>query len=216
MKKTLPFLLVLSCLILACKQSEASSASWREEVFSGFNEIVLIVSGDDAEWMKLALECHDKEEQCADEYISRIPEYMRTTSESRDQYLKRIKQDYKDFPQPLHKEILRPLLSNMIQEEISPNIVPIVTAEIDAEKYSQKTDTLIVLAKLYIHKDIIPRMASITLSFYRPNISKTATLQSLYLTRTAIIPLNSPNEDIEKIIKEMVRGLSLNFVEKSH
>jgi hypothetical protein len=209
--KKKPWILVVCiCFIVSCKESNAASRSaLGEEVFKGINEVALIISGDDAEWMQVALECHGQEEKCADEYINRIPEPMKTTSESRDQYLARIKKDYKNIPGPLRKEALQATLIKAISKKVTPGLTPIIID--NAGEYLDKKDALIVIARIFIYRDIDPSIATLSLSFYRPDISNEARFQSLFYERTTVIPLNLSESEIAKRIEASANSTGFNL-----
>ncbi len=215
MKKTIISLLCILCFMVACDEGNASSkTALAEEVFKNANEVFLLVSGDGLEWMQSALECHGKEEQCADRFINRIPEPMKVTSESRDQYLARIKNDYKSYPAPLREEALRISLVDAISKNVTAGLTPVIVD--DAQNYLNKKDALIVVARLFIYRELSPAIATLSLSFYRPNVSNQARFQSIYYERTTVIPLNLSEQEIADRLSTVGSAAGLHLVKWSH
>lgn len=212
-KWLLGFICILGVMLYGPKEIFAES-NLDTKFLAGFDEVVLYVEGVDTSGdYQEAIRCHGIEEQCADVYIAKIPDYMKPTAESRDQYLNRLKETYRDCPPPLRTHELESALGGAILKKFKKD--PIIVADRKLlEAYIDKKGTLIVIVKLSIQTDTVPHIAVLNSSLHRFGLKLKSTdlFEAVFYRKTAAIPLDLAEEEIAKRVLLSIRGgWHLNF-----
>jgi hypothetical protein len=185
--------------------------------FQGIREVVLYVRWSEPDWAAEALRCHGMEEQCGDEFISRIPEYMKPTTESRDEYVSRLKEDFRDYPSPLRPDALKQALAGAIRKEFTNHHTVLVEdTPTGIHGYITKRGTAIVIIDLYIQKDTSPHIAILNASLYRPYLQPAESFASLSLRKTVAIPLNLSEAEIGQRVRSATTGWYLYWIDRYH
>lgn len=198
---------LLSGLVLLPNKSLAVTGE--SSPYDNIDQVVLIFPK--AQWsFREAVVCQGIEEKCADNYIAKLPENMKLTS-VRDKYIARLKDHLKNYPMPLREESLRAAMTDFINKHFKSikDIVDLGSSFEHLDKYTGKPNTLIILTKVVIHKDMEPPLAILQVEVGPIHRGKRAHVSAIP------IPLNLPETEIAKRLSSSLKGLGMSAVPKS-
>ncbi len=153
---------------------------------------------------KEAIRCHEKEELCANEYEARIPEYIKSTSMSRDEYIKKLKQDFLNYAVLFQSKTFKDFIANILSNNLNIKTEPLfLESEKETQDYLKRKNTLIVKISNYKHTGVEPPITVLQISFIRPDLS-----QELFALERAIpLPTGLSKEKILEMVADDLKAL---------
>jgi hypothetical protein len=148
-----------------------------------------------------AVECHGREESCAEKYAGKGP------SHHRDELIRQLKADYSAFPAPLHYDNLVKEFTDGITSKILPYVTPQNCTRPPVAVYSisdlqpsadeKHRDILTVAVKLHI----IDSMAVMNVNLYRPDQAHSDFASQVQMEQVGAIPSGLPEEQLAAWVK---------------
>ena len=214
--KSITIILFLGFVILtACWSHRAHAACkpmWKpaNPIFDDLKRVNILLDGP-ANKYPIALDCHDREAQCADETLKYQPE-------DRPEFIKAIENDYRAYPEPVRRDRVLGVFSAMLKLKLMPHVAPGPDCSvpdpvvIDIHKQQGKPQheaiegdpaTLTVAIVENILNDTKPPIAVFNVLLYRPDPTHAdfGTQMPWYVTA---IPLDLPDDQIAGRLNEFV------------
>lgn len=183
-----------------------------ESYFKNVKQVALYIQSPKWDEQE-ALRCHGIEEKCANERENRIPEYMRSNEITQNEYINKLKEDYKKYPKFLQPETMQnsfvPVLNDLFN--IDSDII-ILDSNEDLQRYLSKNDTLIVHIKYSIPDISGIRLTILQIIFYKSD----KIYKDLPISLAIAIANGTSTEDAFKIITKNLKGISTLTIPKSH
>lgn len=190
-----------------CKKAAAIPLN---PIYRGLKNVSIYVRVTPVSYLK-AIECHEHEDQCANEHGA-IYRLMKPPEGWREGYVKSLKSEYDAFPKILYPQTLSGLLAKIIKGKLAgyvttegcqpPNFAVLdeksfhAFEAIDEQGQSDK-DTLTIVVQIRMVENFNPRIALLSTNFYRPS----AGLRSQLIENDALI-LPLEGGDLQETIKK--------------
>lgn len=210
-----------TCVIIFSFPAHAEKDQERIPAFKTFQDIKTIALYVDVRpnAYKIAVDCHGREEECADENggLSLYPE-------RRKEFIEDLKSTYDLLPKPLHEKNLQGFLTDAIKTKFGPYLLEnedgttndiVIIQNTGSEDYNTTLNTLVVMADLTIFDDIEPPVAVLDLEFVRPEHDYANFWQQYTLQRSTAIYLDMTDQEISKQLDALMNFhiLSLDEVD---
>jgi hypothetical protein len=163
-----------------------------------------------------ALKCHGREEECLD---NRGVKKSSAGWAQEKQYLIDI---YQDYPAPLHPDSLVRIFSDTLNDRLMPFVVrgpdckiPEIKMLIDApyKEQMKAVDGNLATLTVALHINIVntskPHIAVLTTNYYRPDPAHTDFFSQVNMGHSIAIPLDLPDDQIERQIKRFARSFEV-------
>ncbi len=160
-----------------------------------------------------AVECHGREEECADENGG-----LKIYPEKQEEYIQDLKRMYANYPRQIRKETVEKLFLEKAQEVISPYVVsenkePIILDDYNFHEFVETPGhlTIVIDARIVNHTE--PNIAIISFGFYRPDISNFTS--AMKMRHFVAAPLNLSEDYLEKEVKDLLKNFRIPVEERS-
>ena len=176
-------------------------------IFRNLKRIALVVVVTPASY-QTAFDCHGNEEKCLDENGG-----LTATPSKRPKVRQEMLDDYTAYPEPLHPDNLVKVFSRRLRQEIPShdehcNAPDIALLDMNHwMKFQQEPDVLTVGVELHIVDFTKPRIAVVSINYYRSKLDS-LTVQNSFSQNTAI-PLDIPNDKIASLLSEFVDSIEV-------
>jgi hypothetical protein len=163
-----------------------------------------------------ALRCHGQENMCLEQSGT-----LKVDPQRRQEFLDHMVANYNAYPKPLHPDALTTLFAASLKQKLSVAILPgldcktrdpilldhngLETFWKDDQNGKSAKDSLLVLLNVQIFDDTKPRIAVLSVLYYRPG----ETMRSQFIeSRTLPVPLDMPGAETSKLVE----GLAQKFL----